>query len=319
MAADKITQYLEILLDMHKTLYIQETTLTKLKQEYSSLGRKKRFSLPKKVKSKGDYAEGMLITGIVTGIIVGLIFVINFFNDTFKNGGIATIIFSPIVFVFAALIGAVALGPTLGLIVGKIIHTKNQGELDREYRQEMQEYNKLVEDDKMRLRVEEVQRNFLYEQIASLQAQIKKSRDNLSYFYSKNVIDKIYYNDMVAIASFYQYFKTKQTYSLGFDRSTGDTGAYRIYEYEKRMNIIITKLDTVIEKLDEIKNNQAVLYSTMIDANNKIDRMNKNVLLASQNMHDDIRNQTELMAYNNERVRKELEYRNTMDSIFTWK
>lgn len=74
---------------------------------------------------------------------------------------------------------------------------------------------------------------FLYEQIASLQAQIKKSRDNLSYFYSKNVIDKIYYNDMIAIASFYQYFKTKQTYSLGFDRSTGDTGAYRIYEYEK--------------------------------------------------------------------------------------
>lgn len=154
MTADKITQYLEILLDMHKTLYIQETTLTKLKQEYSSLGRKKRFSLPEKVKSKGDYTEGMLITGIVTGIIVGLIFVINFFNDTFKNGGIATIIFSPIVFVFAALIGAVALGPTLGLIVGKIIHTKNQGELDREYRQEMQEYNKLVEDDKMRLRVE---------------------------------------------------------------------------------------------------------------------------------------------------------------------
>lgn len=319
MTADKITQYLEILLDMHKTLYIQETTLTKLKQEYSSLGRKKRFSLPEKVKNKGDYAEGMLITGIVTGIIVGLIFVINFFNDTFKNGGIATIIFSPIVFVFAALIGAVALGPTLGLIVGKIIHTKNQGELDREYRQEMQEYNKLVEDDKMRLRVEEVQRNFLYEQIASLQAQIKKSRDNLSYFYSKSVIDKIYYNDMVAIASFYQYFKTKQTYSLGFDRSTGDTGAYRIYEYEKRMNIIITKLDTVIEKLDEIKSNQAVLYSTIIDANNKIDHMNKNVLLASQNMHNDIRNQTELMTYNNERVRKELEYRNTMDSIFTWK
>lgn len=40
----------------------------------------------------------------------------------------------------------------------------------------MQEYNKLVEDDKMRLRYEEVQRNFLYEQIASLQAQIKKEQ-----------------------------------------------------------------------------------------------------------------------------------------------
>lgn len=321
MTADKITQYLEILLDMHKTLYIQETTLTKLKQEYSSLGRKKRFSLPEKVKSKGDYTEGMLITGIVTGIIVGLIFVINFFNDTFKNGGIATIIFSPIVFAFAGLVGGGILGVIIGPIYERINNSKWQSKYDEQYRhrQEMQEYNKLVEDDKMRLRVEEVQRNFLYEQIASLQAQIKKSRDNLSYFYSKNVIDKIYYNDMVAIASFYQYFKTKQTYSLGFDRSTGDTGAYRIYEYEKRMNIIITKLDTVIEKLDEIKSNQAVLYSTIIDANNKIDRMNKNVLLASQNMHNDIRNQTELMTYNNERVRKELEYRNTMDSIFTWK
>lgn len=319
MTADKITQYLEILLDMHKTLYIQETTLTKLKQEYSSLGRQKRFSLPERVESKGDYAEGMVMTGIVTGIIVGLIFVIFYFKDSFNFGGIVTIIFSPIVFAFTGLVGGGVLGLIFGPIFGKLIHTKNQGELNRKYREEMREYNKLVEDDKMRLRYEEVQRNFLYEQIASLQTQIKKSKDNLSYFYSKNVIDKIYYNDMVAIASFYQYFKTKQTYSLGFDRSTGDTGAYRIYEYEKRMNIIITKLDTVIEKLDEIKNNQAVLYSTIIDANNKIDRMNKNVLLASQNMHNDMRNQTELMTYNNERIRKELEYRNTMDSIFTWK
>ena len=55
MTADKITQYLEILLDMHKTLYIQETTLTKLKQEYSSLGRKKRFSLPERTISKGNF------------------------------------------------------------------------------------------------------------------------------------------------------------------------------------------------------------------------------------------------------------------------
>lgn len=319
MTADKITQYLEILLDMHKTLYIQETTLTKLKQEYSSLGRKKRFSLPERTISKGNYGEAILSVGFISGIIVGLIFVIFYFKDTFNTGGIATIIFSPIVFAFAGLVGGGILGIIIGPIYERINNSKWQSKYDEQYRQEMQEYNKLVEDDKMRLRYEEVQRNFLYEQIASLQAQIKKSRDNLSYFYSKNVIDKIYYNDMVAIASFYQYFKTKQTYSLGFDRSTGDTGAYRIYEYEKRMNIIITKLDTVIEKLDEIKINQAVLYSTIIDANNKIDRMNKNVLLASQNMHDDIRNQTELMAYNNERVRKELEYRNTMDSIFTWK
>ena len=86
MTADKITQYLEILLDMHKTLYIQETTLTKLKQEYSSLGRKKRFSLPERTISKGNYGEAILSVGFISGIIVGLIFVIFYFKDTFNTG-----------------------------------------------------------------------------------------------------------------------------------------------------------------------------------------------------------------------------------------
>lgn len=64
MTADKITQYLEILLDMHKTLYIQETTLTKLKQEYSSLGRKKRFSLPERTISKGITAKQFYLSDL---------------------------------------------------------------------------------------------------------------------------------------------------------------------------------------------------------------------------------------------------------------
>lgn len=319
MTADKITQYLEIILDMHKTLYIQENTLSKLKQEYSSLGRKREFPLPQKTISKGNYGEAILSAGLISGIIVGLIVVIIFFKDTFKNGGIATIIFSPIVFAFAGLIGGVVLGVIFGPIYEKINNSKWQSRYNEQYRQEMKEYNKLVEDDEMRLRMEEVQKNFLYQQIASLQTQIRKSKENLSYFYSKNIIEKIYHYDMVAIASFYQYFKTKQTYSLGLDQATGDIGAYRIYEYEKRMNIIITKLDVVIEKLDEIKANQIMLYNAIMEANNKIDHMNKNVLLASQNMKNDINNQTELIEYNNERVMRELTYRNTMDSIFTWK
>ena len=44
---------------------------------------------------------------------------------------------------------------------------------------------------------------------------------------------------------------------------TGADGAYNIYESEIRMNRVIAQLDTVISSLEEIKQNQYMMYQEM--------------------------------------------------------
>jgi hypothetical protein len=75
-----------------------------------------------------------------------------------------------------------------------------------------------------------------------------------------NALNIIYpkYNTFIAVTTFYEYFLTGRCDSL-----TGSSGAYNLYESELRSNIIIDKLDTIIEKLDSIKENQYQMYCVL--------------------------------------------------------
>lgn len=63
----------------------------------------------------------------------------------------------------------------------------------------------------------------------------------------------------------------------------GPEGAYNIYENEARLNVIITKLDMVIERLDSIRENQYYLYETMSEINKKSDVIHRELLKISDN------------------------------------
>ena len=70
------------------------------------------------------------------------------------------------------------------------------------------------------------------------------------------------YNNFIAITTFYEYFLSGRCDSL-----SGSTGAYNLYENELRANIIINKFDIIIEKLDDIKNNQYQMYCILKEIN----------------------------------------------------
>ena len=76
------------------------------------------------------------------------------------------------------------------------------------------------------------------------------------------------YFDIAAVATICEYFETGRAETLA-----GPTGAYNLYESELRANIIISKLDTIISSLEQIKQNQFKLYNVLCSINDGIENM----------------------------------------------
>lgn len=289
--------------------------MDRLKKKRDSLGKAKTFRAPEKEKVYGDYKETILVTGFISGVIIGIIAAI-----------ITTIIAWESIGVFAVLAGAfmgiligIVGGFLCGLIIGPIIAQSEKNNAERisqsNYNIEMEQYNNNINRERQRIVYELQAKQKIDEEIKLLNIQIQKTNDFENRLTNLGILDYLYHHDIVATASFYQYFKSKRTFSLGFNPNTGDQGAYNIYEQERRLNIIIDKLDVVIQKLDQIERNQTVLFMCLTEANQKLEKINTSILKASSNIQSSIDSQTEMQRYSNECIRSELEYSNTLQMM----
>lgn len=109
--------------------------------------------------------------------------------------------------------------------------------------------------------------DYLLKEIDEVKDEIIKINIAINQLNSLNIIYPKY-NTFVALTTIYEYLITGRCDSL-----TGNTGAYNLYEQELRSNIIIDKLDTIIEKLDSIKNNQYQMYCILNDIKETQDEM----------------------------------------------
>ena len=103
------------------------------------------------------------------------------------------------------------------------------------------------------------------EAVIALEEQNKclKQYYDLGFIFSK-------YHNIVALTTIYEYFVTGRCTSLG-----GGDGAYNLYENETRANIIINKLDLIINQLEAIKDNQYTLYEVLVDIEKGIGKLNQ--------------------------------------------
>ena len=91
---------------------------------------------------------------------------------------------------------------------------------------------------------------------------LEKALDQL---YAENVIFPKYRN-FVAISAINEYLQSGRC-----DKLEGPDGAYNLYEMELRQNIIIAQLSSIIDNLEQIKNNQFSLYQELQAANQTIE------------------------------------------------
>lgn len=93
----------------------------------------------------------------------------------------------------------------------------------------------------------------------------------LHMYYQKNIVYKKYQN-LVAIASFYEYLDSGICSKL-----EGHEGCYNKYDTELQLKTIIEKLDVIIEKLDQIEMNQHMLYTAIKEGNNIAKRIESQI------------------------------------------
>lgn len=112
----------------------------------------------------------------------------------------------------------------------------------------------------------------------------------LQQLYDINVIFPKYRN-LVAISMIYEYLSSGRC-----DRLDGPDGAYNLYEIELRQNIIIGQLSSIVENLNQIRNNQFTLYNEIVSANQRV-----------ASVLSDIGNNVKISAYQNEAAAKNAE------------
>lgn len=83
---------------------------------------------------------------------------------------------------------------------------------------------------------------------------LKETQEALQQIYSVDVIYPKYHN-LPALTSIYEYLLTGRCEEL-----TGAHGAYNLYEDEVRKDKVISQLNSVIENLEDIKQQQYMLY-----------------------------------------------------------
>ena len=315
----QLKEYIGIILDMEKNIYIQKNTIENLYRTRNSLGQRSHIEIPSCTKAKTDYGEYMLRVGLICAAIAFVITVIVKWGEFWHNSGIFAIILAPLAGIGIAIIAGLATGLIIGPIVAVSVSKKEQAEYDSDYQYRLTEYDRLKREDGNRVKNENSLRMNIQKAIDSLENKYVESKKRLDDFYSYNIIHTNYRHKIIAISAFYQYLSEKRTYSLERDPRTGAPGAYDIYNEEAQRGIIILQLGKVLDKLDQVLDNQRELQRTLREANRRIDSLSSGIKQMSRSINSSIQEQIAIQNYNAERTQAELEFMNTMNIFYHWR
>ena len=320
MGTEELKEYLSIVVDMEKNIYMQNSIITELENEIDILGLKKQLNKPK---GYDAYEWVFILPMLLFGLgFIGLGVLACFKGKKFFTGEVD--LFNWLIALFLFLFGL------CGIISGFIFICEIPRELASFYKtkkkakQEELKYKKDRLIDQKRVKRELIRKKILIADLQQIRAQNSESKRTLEKIYAQNIIFPKYRN-LVMLCSLYEYFCSERCYSLG-----GPDGAYNLLENEIKLEQIITRLDNIIEKLDAIQNNQFFLYSAIKKSNQQsvqileaihnmadnLEFLSKNFSSQSTELHEEIANLQKtsvLTAYHEERIQKELSYMNRMN------
>lgn len=162
----------------------------------------------------------------------------------------------------------------------------------KSYEEDLDDYYRAVQADEERVERELAMRQQIQNQIGQVQFQQKKTSTALEALYDLEIIHPKYRHNMVAIASFYDYFDTGICSTL-----TGPHGAYSRYEEDLRFQRIYSRLDVIISKLDELIETQRTIAQLLEQANDTLSHISRTNNRMMQKMSR-IEENSDLTAYN---------------------
>ncbi len=316
-----LKDYMRIILELEKNIRIQNETIDNLNNEICTLGIPQAIEIPQK--EKVHFSDTFFECGITVGFICGLItVVIIFFSNIGNNFGQWIWNFIPSAFKSLVLGAAVALGTGIifGLIIAIFVFAHRKNKANEEYKYNMNLYYSALQSDEKRVKIELEKKTFIENKIDLLKQKHNDTSQLLKKMYNYGILHRDYHN-IIAVATIYGYLDKGRCRTLEFDASTGDKGAYNIYENEKRLDTIITNEQIIIQHLEEIKKNQQQLYNVMEDIFRTVNKMSKSVSKSVQMFTkmqvqlDRLNDNTEVDIYNQQQAAAELRYMNFMNDM----
>lgn len=316
MTAAAIKEYLGMVVELEKEVYTQNGVIASLEYKLSTLPGYRQYTKPVYDKVTLSHYDGgtadmvafMCLPGAVLLFVLGLI--LQFFREFFWE-----------IAAFALIVGLIALA--ISMVNAADAQHGADVQSKKNYDNAVKAYNEAVKLEKLRVQRELPRKTLLQEQLKEMKDANRKTKATLEKLYEKNIIHKNYWG-FVPICSLYGYFDTGVCTQL-----EGHEGAYNKYDMESRLDRIIVKMDEVIRHLEEIKENQWMLYDAIQESNQKIDKVIRNCNQLSNKM-DGIQAQgaelnarvaqlqttSDLNLYVNTCAKRELEYMNRANRIF---
>ncbi len=286
LTGQALLEYIRRVRDLEASCYRQNRYIRHLNALLEDATRPQFYALESQKKVDSGFGA---IVGISMGIcgLIGIPFGI---KESVRETGILNgLIEGPI---FGFLKGG-AVGIVLGIIIGLIVHTVEKGKIKRKNATISAE--NAWRDEKNKQIMNESGRR-----VAMIRAEIDKAKRTFNS--TKEVLDKYYasgvvyakYRGLVPVTMFCEYLESGRCASLG-----GHEGAYNIYETEIRLNLILTKLDDIIQRLDQIQQNQNML-AQLIRQNNRQIQTLSGAVAQQANTLQSIERSTAVSAYYNE-------------------
>lgn len=253
-------QYLKDLYTLEKERYCSERAKQKYDNIIDSLG---KSSLNHKDKDfgrrKGKFSlSWFLISGVFLGIIFGI------------GGAVAGIL---LLFFIESAAGRVMVGFIIGFLFG--ILKGFSGEV--EYKNRKNEEYQIRQADTERVEKELEQSELYKENRISYVQNIDSCNQALKQLYDLDIIFPKYRN-FIAISQIYEYYMSGRCTTL-----EGHEGAYNIFESEARQNVIIMQLNNVLNQLEQIKQNQYLIYQAVQESNLILNQIESNTAAIAYN------------------------------------
>lgn len=179
MTYEQLKEYISIILDMEKNIYIQKNTLENMYRKRNSLGVKRNIDIPSCEKSQTDYVEYMLRVGLIFGAIGFVIDTIARWGEFWDNSGIFVIILALLFGLFIALIAGLISAIIIGPFVAIYVSHKEQEEYNAHYQYRMKEYDHQKTNDDNRVKNENVFRANIQQEIDLLEKSIMSQKRDL--------------------------------------------------------------------------------------------------------------------------------------------
>lgn len=291
--------YLQKIISLEQAAYVEESTLRQLQMRRKNTDTKKH-QVPVPIKaapSRTAVFEAPLIVLYLGLPAAGVIFFIFLF---FLSKDIAESF-------RAAIIALLIVAICIILLCVWVDHSTNV-EHEEEYKLQMQQKSSDVQREEQRYQQAVQLVPYLDQLIVESERKLTDTRELLQKAYDKGLLYGKYRN-FVAVCSICEYLESGRCSEL-----SGPDGAYNLFEMEIRMNLVITQLNSIISKLDQIQANQAMLYDA-ISAGNQltsqlIDQTNECIRLGQYNAR-----QNAITAYYSQQTAQEVSFSNWLQVL----